>query len=66
MFYKKNLPTWERIVRFLGSLAMVSCAAHFWGTPLGYIWAVGAVVLVGTSLVGYCPMCAAAGRKGLE
>jgi hypothetical protein len=63
MFYAKNLPTWERLVRVLAALAMGSCAAHFWGTPFGYVWAAVGISMALTSIVGFCPMCAFAGRR---
>ncbi|MEI9429707.1 YgaP family membrane protein [Mesorhizobium sp. Cs1299R1N3] len=63
MFYKKNLPLWERLVRLLAAAVMGSCAAHFWGTPVGYTWAVGGVGMALTSVFGFCPMCAMAGRR---
>jgi Protein of unknown function (DUF2892) len=63
MFYAKNLPTWERLVRLLAAVAMGSCAAHFWGTPFGYVWAVFGISMALTSVVGFCPMCALAGRR---
>jgi hypothetical protein len=42
---------------------MVFCAAHFWGTPVGYTWGIGGVIMALTSAVGFCPMCALAGRR---
>ena len=35
MFYVKNLPNWERVVRLLASVAMAVCAYTFWGRPVG-------------------------------
>ncbi|KKW94190.1 YgaP family membrane protein [Sphingobium chungbukense] len=63
MFYAKNLPVWERLVRLAAAGVMGSCAAHFWGTPVGYTWAAAGVVMAATAVVGFCPMCAMAGRK---
>ena len=63
MFYVKNLPTWERLVRLVAAAAMGSCAVHFWGTPVGYLWTVIGIVIALTSIVGFCPMCAMAGRR---
>jgi hypothetical protein len=63
MFYRKNLPRWERSARFIGAALMGLCAAWYAGTPAG--WAIGilGVVSAATSLIGFCPMCAVAGRK---
>jgi len=63
MFYSKNLPTWERVVRLLAAAAMGLCAARFWGTPVGYVWAAVGVIMALTSVIGFCPMCAFAGRR---
>lgn len=63
MFYTKNLPRWERIARLLAAAAMGSCAVHFWGSPVGYLWAALVIPMVFTSTIGFCPMCALAGRK---
>jgi hypothetical protein len=63
MFYTKNLPAWERIARLVAAAAMGACAARFWGTPVGYLWSVLAIPMGLTSVVGFCPMCALAGRK---
>ena len=63
MLYLKNLPTWERLFRLVAALAMGSCAVHFWGTPVGYVWAIVGISMALTSVVGFCPMCALAGRR---
>ena len=66
MLYRKNLPVWERIVRICAGLATLSCAIHFWGTPLSYIWGAGALFLAGTSIFGFCPTCAVVGRRNID
>ena len=43
MWYVKNLPTWERIVRLIASVALAACAYRFWGHPGGILFAVLAV-----------------------
>lgn len=63
MLYRKNLPTWERGVRLLGAAAMAACAWHFRAGPALYIFGIGAAVAALTAVVGFCPMCAVAGRK---
>jgi hypothetical protein len=65
MFYAKNLPAWERGVRFFGAVLMGACAYRFWGGPIGAIFAIAAVVTVATAVVGFCPMCSMAGRRRL-
>ncbi len=64
MFYAKNVPTWERILRAVMGLMALGFAATNWG---GSSLAVGAgimgAMLAMTGLVGFCPMCAMVGRK---
>ncbi len=64
MFYAKNVPVWERILRTAMGLVGLAYAAMNWG---GSLLAVGVgmtgVVLAVTGLVGFCPMCALVGRK---
>jgi len=64
MFYPKNVPNIERIIRIVLGLAMTSFA--FFGTaslPLQIILLASAVILVATGFIGWCPMCAMVGRK---
>ncbi len=63
MLYVKNLPTWERILRFVASLAMALCAYEFRGHPAGIVFAVLAVFNTLTAVFGFCPACAMAGRR---
>lgn len=63
MLYVKNLPTWERLVRVLGAVFMSLCAWHFRAGPGGVIFAISAVATLLTGVVGFCPMCALAGRR---
>ncbi|HBP6529885.1 DUF2892 domain-containing protein [Pseudomonas aeruginosa] len=64
MFYVKNVPNWERALRIVAGLMAFAFAAISWGTSN---LAVGAgimgAMLAMTGLVGFCPMCALAGRK---
>jgi hypothetical protein len=63
MLYTKNLPFWERFVRLTAGLAMAVCATRYWGTIVGYTWAIGGTFVALTSFVGFCPMCSLAGRR---
>lgn len=64
MFYVKNLPSWERILRVAMGLMALAYAVMNWGTS-GVAVGSGlmAVVLAMTGLFGFCPMCAMVGRK---
>jgi Protein of unknown function (DUF2892) len=64
MFYRKNLPGWERAVRVVGGAAMMACGfLGLSGMPIGYLIACSGVVTALTGFVGFCPMCAMVGRK---
>lgn len=63
MFYAKNVPAWERIIRIaLGVMALVY-AAMSWGSPLSMGAGIMGAILSMTGLIGFCPMCAMVGRK---
>jgi hypothetical protein len=64
MFYVKNVPAWERGVRVVAGAAMVVCGLlGLRGQLIGYaIASVGAFTAL-TGFIGFCPMCAAAGRR---
>ena len=63
MFYAKNLPGWERVVRLLGAVAMAACAYALRDGVGVWVFGVGAVVAAVTAVVGFCPACALAGRR---
>ena len=64
MFYKKNLPGRERTVRVIAGVAMIACGLlGLKGTSIGYLLAASGVVTLLTGFVGFCPMCALAGRQ---
>ncbi|MDC7715500.1 DUF2892 domain-containing protein [Vogesella sp. LYT5W] len=64
MFYQKNLPLRERVLRVLaGSIAIaitLSLSLSGWLSAL-LIASAGAFLFFG--FIGFCPMCALAGRK---
>ena len=70
MFYRKNLPGWERVMRSVGGVVMI--AYGLFGMPglpgmsgamAGYLIAGTGVVATLTGFFGFCPMCAMVGRK---
>jgi glucose-6-phosphate-specific signal transduction histidine kinase len=63
MFYAKNVPSWERVVRIAMGLIALAYAVMSWGSPLAMGAGVMGAMLSMTGLVGFCPMCAMVGRK---
>lgn len=63
MFYVKNLPNWERVLRIAAAIGLVIFAYFNWGDRLSVGGAIVGAALVMTGLMGYCPMCAMVGRK---
>ena len=63
MLYVKNLPVWERLMRFVAVLVMAGCAWHFKVSPVGVAFAAGAAFTLVTAVFGWCPACAISGRK---
>jgi hypothetical protein len=64
MFYRKNLPGWERAARVLGGAAMIGYGLiGLQGVTTGYLIAGAGVVAAMTGFFGFCPMCAIAGRR---
>ena len=64
MIYAKNVPTAERAIRVIAGLALIAFGVFgLKGTPLGYVLTASGLVAVLTGFVGFCPMCALAGRR---
>jgi len=64
MFYFKNVPGWERVLRVIAGLAMIACGLlGLKGLPIGYLLAGSGVLTMLTGFFGFCPMCAMAGRR---
>jgi Protein of unknown function (DUF2892) len=64
MIYTKNLPAAERVVRGFGGVALVACGLiGMKGLPIGYVLGGSGLFTVLTGFVGFCPMCALAGRR---
>lgn len=63
MFYVKNVPSWERILRLVMGAMALGFAAMSWGSPWAMAAGVMGAMLAMTGLVGFCPMCAMVGRK---
>jgi len=63
MIYRRNLPGWERAARLLGAAGMAFCAWQLRAGPGGIVFAIAAGSTALTSVLGFCPMCALAGRR---
>jgi hypothetical protein len=64
MFYVKNVPGWERVLRVIAGLAMIAWGLlGLKGLPIGYLLAGSGVLTMLTGFFGFCPMCAMAGRR---
>jgi hypothetical protein len=70
MFYRKNLPGWERAMRTIGGAVMVaygllgmSGLLSMPDTMAGYVIAGTGAVAILTGFFGFCPMCAMVGRS---
>lgn len=60
MFYVKNIPNWERVLRIVGSLGL-AIYAYQAGYGLLIPGLIASFALTG--VFGFCPMCALVGRK---
>jgi hypothetical protein len=70
MFYRKNLPGWERAMRSVGGVVMIAYGLYGMpglpgipGAMAGYLIAGTGAVAILTGFFGFCPMCAMVGRK---
>lgn len=63
MWYVKNVPNGERVLRVAAGAAGVALALSVLAAPWSWAGAAMAAVLSATGLVGFCPMCAMVGRK---
>lgn len=63
MFFRKNLPGWERTIRLFAGAAIAACGLYWFGlTPAGYALAAAGGFTALTALFGFCPACAMIGR----
>ena len=64
MFYRKNLPGWERAMRLVGGAAMIAYGLlGLPGMAVGYLIAGAGAMAIMTGFIGFCPMCAMVGRR---
>jgi len=63
MFYVKNVPSWERVVRVITGLIAAVAGIQMVGGAWGLLLAVSAAGIVASGLFGFCPACAMLGRR---
>jgi hypothetical protein len=63
MFYVKNVPNGERVLRVVAGLLAVAIGLLAVGGVAGALLAVSAGGIVASGLFGFCPMCAMVGRR---
>ena len=64
MFYRKNLPGWERAMRTIAGVVIIAFGLFAMaGTMAGYLIAGAGAVAILTGSFGFCPMCAMVGRR---
>ena len=63
MLYRKNLYSWEQMLRLIGGVAMAGGGLWFLPGWPGYVVAAIGVATAVTGIFGYCPACAMIGRK---
>jgi hypothetical protein len=63
MFYVKNVPVWERMLRVLLGVAAIAASVLFLRDQWAIIGGISAGIFILTGLFGFCPMCAMVGRK---
>lgn len=63
MFYVKNVPNAERVVRVVVGAVVAGLALTQFGGVAGWLAAASAAGLVASGLFGFCPACALVGRR---
>jgi hypothetical protein len=62
MFYAKNVPNGERVLRVVAGAVVAGLGLAMLGGTAGWLVAGGAACLVASGLFGFCPACAMVGR----
>lgn len=64
MFYVKNVPNWERVLRLLAGVGLLVASLMLLGGGWpGWVAGLSGVGLTLSGLFGFCPACAVVGRK---
>jgi hypothetical protein len=62
-FFVKNVPPWERALRILVALVVAVAGMISLSSPWSWVVMGSAIGFAVTGVVGFCPMCALAGRR---
>jgi hypothetical protein len=62
-FFMKNLPPWERVLRILLALVGTAVSLVWLSPPWSWVGVASAAGFGVTGVVGFCLMCALAGRR---
>jgi DNA-binding transcriptional ArsR family regulator len=62
-FFIKNVPAWERALRTIAGISLAWFAIAAGSTTWQWLGGAAGVELALTGFVGFCPMCALAGRR---
>ena len=65
-FYLKNVPPLERTIRIFVGVSIAIGAIFYLSGWAGWLVAASAVGIAISGLVGFCPACAAFGRKARQ
>jgi hypothetical protein len=64
MYFKTNLPGWERAIRIAMGIMVAGLAYLYAPSPMmTWVGIAMGVMFAGTGFVGFCPMCAMVGRR---
>ncbi|MEM5389549.1 DUF2892 domain-containing protein [Paraburkholderia phymatum] len=63
MFYVKNVPGWERVIRIVLGVVGAALAIMFLKGVAGIVGALAAAGITISGLVGFCLACAMVGRR---
>jgi len=63
MFYVKNVPNWERVLRLLAGIGLLVASLMLLGGLRGWVAGLSGAGLIFSGLFGFCPACAMVGRK---
>lgn len=63
MFYVKNVPVWERVLRVAMAVALAMYGFLHLGGATGWVLIAGSVGMALSGIFGFCPACAMVGRR---